>query len=116
MDPRSPGPVVRPYAITRGRSGPAPEDLEIEALVVTLPYTEVSPNLSFECRAVARLCRQVQSIAEISALLKLPLGVTRTLVDDMAAEGLLRIHRPNLAADSSQVTLLERILDGLRKL
>jgi hypothetical protein len=120
-DPQSlgrqvPGPVVRPYAITGGRARPRHEDLEVEALVSTTSIGELSPNLSYERRAVARLCRDVQSIAEISARLELPLGVARVLVGDMSDEGLVSVHRPAQIGDRPDLALLERVLYGLRQM
>jgi Protein of unknown function (DUF742) len=116
-DRRSLGPVVRPYAITGGRVTPDhADDLELEALVSTTALGEVAPGLSYEWRAIARLCRDLQSIAEIGALLDMPLGVTRVLVADMAAEGLLRIHRPEPRGQRAGLWVLERVLQGLRRL
>jgi len=111
-----PGPVVRPYAITGGRARPRHDDLEVEALVSTTSRGELNPNLSYERRAVARLCRDVQSVAEISARLELPLGVARVLVGDMADEGMVMVHRPAGIGDRPDLALLERVLYGLRKL
>ncbi len=120
-DRRSLGPVVRPYAITGGRvtpdrADPDHADLELEALVSTTPLGEVAPGLRYEWRAIAQLCRDLQSIAEIGALLDMPLGVTRVLVADMATEGLLRVHRPEPASQHAGIWVLERVLHGLRKL
>ena len=110
------GPVVRPYAITGGRARPRHDDLEVEALVSTTSVGELSPNLSYERRTVARLCRDVQSIAEISARMEVPLGVARVLVADMAEEGLVTIHRPAQIGDRPDLALLERVLFGLRNM
>jgi hypothetical protein len=110
------GPVVRPYAITGGRARPRHEDLEVEALVSTTSLGELSPNLSYERRAVARLCHDVQSIAEISARLDLPLGVARVLVADMADEGMVAVHRPAQIGDRPDLALLERVLYGLKRM
>jgi hypothetical protein len=110
------GPVVRPYAITGGRARPRHEDLEVEALVSTTSVGELSPNLSYERRTLARLCRDVQSIAEISARMEVPLGVARVLVADMADEGLVTIHRPAQIGDRPDLALLERVLFGLRNI
>ncbi len=105
---------VRPYAMTRGRTRPVYADLEIEALVSTTSLGERTPRLTVEQRAIAALCRDVLSVAEISARLDLPLGVTRVLVGDMADEGLVLIHRPTQAGDRPDLALLERVLYGLR--
>ena len=109
--------LVRPYQVTRGRTKPRYQ-LEIEAMVASAPYqtTRDLSQLSPECRAILDLCREWQSVAEISAVLRMPLGVARILVADMAAEGLVRIHQLNHAQGGPDVKLLERVLSGLRKL
>jgi Protein of unknown function (DUF742) len=75
--------------MTGGRTRPTHDDLEIESLVSTTSTGEQAPKLSVEQRAIAALCRDILSIAEISAQLHLPLGVVRILVGDMADEHLV---------------------------
>ena len=65
-------------------------------------------------RAIAALCHDLLSIAEVSAHLHLPLGVIRVLVGDMADERLVMVHRPIHAGDRPDLALLERVLDGLQ--
>ncbi len=108
--------LVRPYAVTGGRTAPRTQ-LAMEALVSSA--TSVHHDLSTrtpEYQAISVLCRQVRSVAEISAMLRIPLGVTRILVADMAAEGLVQLHQPQLAAGKPDLNLLERVLSGLRRL
>jgi Protein of unknown function (DUF742) len=107
---------VRPYAMTGGRTRSAHTDLEIEALVSTTSVGERSPLMTVEQRAIAALCRDVLSIAEVSARLDLPLGVTRVLVGDMADDGLVMVHRPAQTGDRPDLALLERVLYGLRSI
>jgi len=107
---------VRPYAMTGGRTRPSHDDLEIEALVATTSTGEQTPRLSVEQRAIAALCHDLLSIAEIAARLHLPLGVTRVLVGDMADERLVVVYRPAHAGDRPDLALLERVLEGLRTL
>ncbi len=103
--------------MTGGRTRPEHTDLEIEALVSTTSLGERSPKLTVEQRAIAALCRDILSIAEISARLDLPLGVTRVLVGDMADEGMVMLHRPTQqAGDRPDLALLERVLYGLRSI
>ena len=80
---------VRLYAMTGGRTRPTHDDLEIEALVSTTSVGEQTPKLTVEQRAIAALCHDILSIAEVSARLHLPLGVIRILVGDMADEHLV---------------------------
>jgi Protein of unknown function (DUF742) len=106
--------VVRPYAITGGRTLENRDELEVEALVTTTSLGVTSRGLGFEWRTIALLCRDVVSIAEVSAKLKLPLGVVRLLVAEMAGQGLVEIHRPAQVGDRPDLALLERVLYGLR--
>jgi hypothetical protein len=112
-DPASP---VRPYAVTGGRTAPRVK-LAMEALVssATAEHREFS-HITPEYQAISQLCRQVRSVAEVSALLRIPLGVVRVLIADMAAEGLVRVHQPALESGQPDVDLLERVLSGLRRL
>jgi hypothetical protein len=105
---------VRPYAMTGGRTRPTHDDLELEALVSTTSVGERTPTLTVEQRAIAALCHDLLSIAEVSARLHLPLGVIRVLVDDMADEHLVIVYRPAHAGDRPDLALLERVLHGLR--
>jgi hypothetical protein len=111
-DPRR----VRPYAMTGGRTRPTHDDLEIEALVSTTSMVEQTPKLTVEQRAIGALCHEILSIAEVSARLRLPLGVVRVLVADMADEHLVMVHRPAHAGDRPDLALLERVLDGLHSI
>ncbi len=106
--------VVRPYAITGGRLRDDQDELEVEALATTTSLGVNSPGLSFEWHTIALLCRDVLSVAEISARLQLPLGVVRLLVSDMADQGLIELHRPAAVGDRPDLALLERVLYGLR--
>ncbi len=85
---------VRPYAMTGGRTRPTHDTLEIEALVATTSVGEQTPKLTVEQRAIAALCYDLLSIAEVAARLHLPLGVIRVLVGDMADEDLVVVYRP----------------------
>jgi hypothetical protein len=72
-----------------------------------------------EHQSVARLCRSTKSVAEIGALLSLPLGVVRVLLDDMAGLGLVTVHsnQTTLNGDGApDMDLLKRVLRGLSNL
>jgi hypothetical protein len=72
--------------------------------------------LSPEYQAILGLGGGWRSVAEISAVLRMPLGVARILIADMAVEGLVRIHQLDHAQGRPDLNLLERVLSGLRKL
>ncbi|MEU9604562.1 DUF742 domain-containing protein [Streptomyces sp. NPDC048057] len=110
-------PLVRPYAMTGGRTRPRYQ-LAIEALVSTTADPSLLAGLLPEHQRICHLCREVKSVAEVSALLSMPLGVARILVADLAEAGMVAIHQPGSgdASGTPDVTLLERVLSGLRKL
>ena len=111
-------PLVRPYAMTGGRTRPRYQ-LAIEALVHTTAQPHQMQGQLPEHQRICNLCREIKSVAEISALLTIPLGVARILVADLAEAGLVAIHQPGgdeSAGGQPDVTLLERVLSGLRKL
>ncbi|MGH9282495.1 MAG: DUF742 domain-containing protein [Acidimicrobiales bacterium] len=114
---KEPGRLVRPYAITGGRtrSRTAQIQLAIEALVVATEAASANRSLALERRSIASLAVTPVSVAEISAHLHVPIGVARVLVGDMAEEGLVQIHQPS--SDSRpDIVLLERVLNGIRAL
>lgn len=107
--------LVRAYTVTRGRTHSTYDDLELETLVSTTARGEASvASLDLEERAIILLCRDVLSIAEISASLDRPLGVAKVLVGDMADQLLVIVHRPVSSAARPDLALLERVLNGLR--
>ncbi|MEU7132573.1 DUF742 domain-containing protein [Streptomyces sp. NPDC046261] len=111
-------PLVRPYAMTGGRTRPRYQ-LAIEALVHTTAQPAQLQGQLPEHQRICHLCREIKSVAEISALLSIPLGVARILVADLAEAGLVAIHQPGgdaSAGGQPDVTLLERVLSGLRNL
>ena len=111
-----PGPLVRPYAMTGGRTRPR-YDLPIEALVTTTPAGEQLEFLATpERRQIFSMCREFRSVAEIAALLSVPLGVARVLVGDLADEGLVMVHQPGASNGGPDLALLEKVLSGLRNL
>jgi hypothetical protein len=108
--------LVRPYAVTGGRTKPRTQ-LQIEAMVAASHYEARDLSvLSPECQAILSFCRDWRSVAEISAVLRMPLGVARVLIADMAMEGLVRVHQTDHAQGRPDINLLERVLSGLRKL
>ncbi len=109
--------AVRPYAWTRGRTLPV-YDLAVETLVSTTDHgCDVAALTSVEHRTVAELCHEPRSVAEVAALLSLPLGVARVVLGDMADIGLVAVHRTaSSAGDVPDIALMERVLSGLRRL
>lgn len=88
--------------------------LAIETLVsVPVPRpTMTDPEyVALEC-----VCDRPRSVAEVAALLEVPLGVARVLIDDMAAEGLLNVDRTVGHDGAPPMALMRRVLQGLHRL
>lgn len=137
------GPVVRPYAMTRGRTrGAADEPLDLIALVLAEDTAvevlvdsareraeeagraeEAEEELASdhplvpEHLDILRLCGPgPQSVAEVAATLDLPVGVVRVLIGDLLDAELVRVTRPVPPAELPHESLLREVIDGLRAL
>jgi hypothetical protein len=104
---------VRPYVLTRGRTR-SPYELSIEALVSVVPMAVQGPAAA-EHEAVMTLCQEPRSVAEIAALVRVPLGVARVILGDLVAAGAVAVQRTAGAA-GPDLALMERVLAGLRRL
>jgi Protein of unknown function (DUF742) len=106
---------VRPYLLTGGRTH-ATAALSLESLVRTTALGREA-RATFESALVLDACDEIQSVAEVAALLRVPVGVARVLVGDLAAEGLLEVcavpHQRDLGADPA---FLERLIHGVAAL
>ncbi|MEU9339259.1 DUF742 domain-containing protein [Streptomyces sp. NPDC048290] len=115
------GPVVRPYAMTRGRTRHAAQHrLDLIAVVVAEPHTDdpdTDASLSPEHVDIVDLCRRApQSVAELAAELNLPIGVVRVLVGDLVDSGLVHVNRPVPPAELPDESVLRDVINGLRAL
>jgi hypothetical protein len=108
--------LTRPYTRTRGRTHPTGH-LAIEALISTSPNGSRAPGrpLPWEHRMIANLCARPHSVAEVAALLSIPLGVARVLLVDMAADGTVVVHG-DTGNPVPDLVLMRRVLAGLRQL
>ncbi|MFD4529886.1 DUF742 domain-containing protein [Streptomyces sp. NPDC058470] len=115
------GPVVRPYAMTRGRTtSTAQHRLDLIAVVVAESYAddpEADQTLSPEHVDIVELCRDApQSVAELAAELDLPVGVVRVLIGDLVDEELVHVSRPVPPAELPDESILRDVINGLRAL
>jgi hypothetical protein len=104
--------LVRPYAHTGGRTRAARE-LALEALVSTSRSPVPGGLGTAQRRRIVELCAWPRSVAEVAALLDVPLGVARVLVGDLAADGAVVVHA---RAGAPDIDVMRRVLVGLRRL
>ena len=105
--------TLRPFVITSGRTDGADPDIGMETQV-TVNHAAMPMRLSPEMRAIVALCGEPLSVAEISARLRLHLGVTRILVGDLRAAGHLDVHV--LESDFPDPETIMRVIRGLRSI
>ena len=116
---RDAGPLVRPYALTRGRTRPEGEGFELIAVVAA---TGVPPGdrlrYSPDHARVLRACARPVPVVKLSADLGLPIGVVRVLLGDLRDENLVAV----VSAEESEQgrrppkRVLREVLNGLRAL
>ncbi|HEX5565353.1 MAG TPA: DUF742 domain-containing protein [Streptomyces sp.] len=132
------GPVVRPYAMTRGRTHSATgARIDLVALVTAEPEERpagargprgpagVEDGLADRAPGalgpehldiVARCRRHPQPVAELAAGLNLPVGVVRVLVGDLVDAEMVRVTRPVPPAEPPDERILREVINGLRAL
>lgn len=112
------GPLIRPYTVTRGRTTSNWRDLDMITLVVAARWDSSVDRMGHEHGQIVRLCGHPISVAEISAKLSLPLAVTKILIGDLIEAGYLIFRAPPSPGPSQNhdLNLLQKVLDGVRKL
>jgi Protein of unknown function (DUF742) len=117
---RDPGPVVRPYALTGGRTEPAGgEMLDLIAVVVASPRpagAEDPVDISPEHRKILSLCQQPLTVADLASDMTLPLGVMRVLLADLTLGGRVTVLPQRPVDEQPTADLLKEVLHGLRAL
>jgi hypothetical protein len=126
---RDAGPVVRPYAVTGGRTEPADgEVLDLIAVVVVSRKRKRSgaadaakaagdvSALSPEHRRILALCQRPITVADVAAETTLPLGVVRVLLADLTQQGRISVLPQRPADEQPSADLLKEVLHGLRAL
>ena len=111
---------LRPFVLTAGRVNAVDPEIDVETQVTLRPYDPrvgrvPLASLGPEMQAMVALCDRPISVAEISARLRLHLGVTKILVADLRAAGYLDVHVADTLSPVSADTIL-RVMHGLRAL
>ncbi len=109
------GGLVRPYFWTGGRTASRYE-LSFETLI-SATGQPMDPTAPPEHRTILTLCAAPRSVAELAALMSMPLGVVRVVLGDMAEVGSVAVHRTAGSADAApDLVLMQRVLNGLQRL
>jgi hypothetical protein len=114
------GPVVRPYALTQGRTRHTGESFDLVATVMAThsfdPAFIDRAALAPEHLSVLQLARLPTTVADIASDVDLPLGVVRVILADLRELGLIVISTPMVMAERVDKHTLREVLNGLRSL
>ncbi|MGA5406595.1 DUF742 domain-containing protein [Streptomyces lavendulocolor] len=107
------GRLVRPYTVSGGRTRPtaALDLLSLVRATGTVPRAHLGP----EHTLALRLCDGPTSVAEVAAHMRLPAVVTKVLLSDLVDCGALTARAPRSYDTPTDRSLLEAVLDGLRR-
>jgi Protein of unknown function (DUF742) len=111
------GPVVRPYAMTGGRTRPTRGTFDLITLVVAVraAYPE-QDGLGPEHLTILADCVRPISVAEIAARLGLPVGTVRVLLGDLLDRNLIHVREPRPVAALPDEAVFEAVINGLHAL
>jgi len=115
---RAAGPVVRPYAVTRGRTATASgSHIGLIDLVLAVDRARLPADarLNHEHRRLLNHCRRPITVVDLASDLDLPVGVIRVLLGDLSECGAVRVV-DTPAAPASNERLLRDVLDALQGL
>ena len=129
-DGETTGRMVRPYAMTRGRTSADVAEISLEAQIHrTLACTDPSADPSadplggpadvitrhrWEAGRILQILEQPTALIEVAARADLPIGVVRVIIGDLVDEGVVAVQRERQVP--SYASLLEKVLDGVRAL
>ena len=105
---------VRPYTLTGGRTQ-AVVDLPFEATLELVPQVTDRSAPSSESQRILGVC-EGKSVAEVSAHMKMPIGVVRVLLGDLVQQGFIKVQSTitENTSNDERIALIERTLRGLR--
>jgi hypothetical protein len=110
------GPLVRPYAMTSGRTRPSNSTLDVATQVVAVRSEFAPVGLGPEHLAILELCEQPYSVAELASYVNVPLVVIKVLLSDLVERGDVIIRAPMRALEPPARELLQAVLEGVRAL
>ena len=111
------GPVVRPFALIRGRTRSSGDDFDLIALVVaTGAHAPAGAIIGPEQQRILELAEGYASVADVASEIDLPLGVVRVLLGDLQDHGLIEVRAPAQVAPLPSERILKEVINGLRAL
>ncbi|NNN37988.1 DUF742 domain-containing protein [Streptomyces sp. S3(2020)] len=111
------GRLVRPFALTGGRTRPSRADFTLISTVTAVdPPPARAPRPQPEHQRILRRCAEPIAVAELAALLDLPMSVIVIMLCDLLEAGRITVHPPHPVAATVDLDLLQKVRDGLGRL
>ena len=108
------GRLVRPYAMTGGRTAADVATISLEAQIQVSGAQPAGKSYRWEAARILQLAVTPIALIELSARASIPIGVARVIVSDLAGDGALVVQRP--PTQPTYTSLLEKVLAGVRAL
>ncbi|MEV0903794.1 DUF742 domain-containing protein [Streptomyces hokutonensis] len=111
-------PLVPLFVIAQGRALPRESEYEHTTIITAQDgAVAAARTLAPEARTVMDLIADgFLSVAEVAAHTRLPLGIVRILLAQMAEDGLIHVRNPVPHAERHDPVLLTAVLDGLMRI
>ena len=109
-------PLVRPYAVTGGRTISKAIGLDLITLVVAMRTPAEVGDLEPECARILQACQNPISVVEVAARVDLPLQVVKVLLSDLISQQLVIFRSAVSASELPSQHVLQAVLDGIRNL
>jgi hypothetical protein len=111
------GRLVRPFALTGGRTRPDRSDFSLITTVSAVdPQPAWTARTQPEHTRILRLCEKPVAVAELAAHLDLPVSVVSIMLCDLLAAGRITVHEPRPVSGTPDMGLLQKVRDGLGRL
>jgi len=110
------GRLLRPYAITGGRTA-APASLNLESQLRRTDRVDAGAVPRWEAARILEVAGRPIAVVEIAARVGLPVGVAKVVIADLIEQGALTTGvAPPMSSEASFSSLLEKVLNGLDRL
>jgi hypothetical protein len=111
------GPLVRPYALTQGRTRPNRHVFDMISMVAAASTDPpAAEDLTPEHTAILDVSKRPLSIAELAARLNLPMGVISVLAGDLLDRGFIVVRKPPSGDRPPDERVLKEVINGLQAL
>ncbi len=111
------GRLVRPFALTGGRTRPSRADFTLITTVTAVdPPPERTARSQPEHSRILRLCARPVAVAELAAHLDLPVSVVVIMLCDLLEAGLITARPPRSITGAHDLDLLQKVRDGLGRI